>query len=356
MVSAKQLRAAYTTTRAMAKILVTGGCGYIGSHTIVDLLDTGFEVISIDNNIRSKAETIDRIFSITGKKIKNYVIDLCDKEATRKVFTENQFDGIIHFAALKSVPESVQKPLLYYRNNINSLINLLELANEFGVNNFVFSSSCSVYGNTQQLPVTEETPFAKAESPYAHTKQMGEEIITALARKSNTGFVLLRYFNPVGAHESGLLGEDTTDVITAVVPRITGTAIGKFPAFTVFGNDYDTRDGSCVRDYIHVIDIAHAHTKAMQYLQQAGAAPAQAPLVLNLGTGNGVTVLEAIASFEKVSGQKLNYKLGDRRAGDVVSIYANNNKARQTLHWEATRDLDEMMRSAWVWEQKMAKG
>ena len=342
---------------ARTKILVTGGCGYIGSHTVIDLLQHGYEVVSMDNHIRSKAITVDRIEQITGTRIKNYAVDLCDAATTRQVFeAEGKIDGIIHFAALKSVPESVDKPLLYYRNNLESLINLLALAEEFKVGGFVFSSSCSVYGNAKDLPVTEETPFMPAESPYAHTKQMGEEIITALARKSNTGFVLLRYFNPVGAHESGLLGEDTTDVITAVVPRITGTAIGKFPAFTVFGNDYDTRDGSCVRDYIHVMDIAHAHTKAMQYLQQAGAAPAEAPLVLNLGTGNGVTVLEAIASFEKVSGQKLNYKLGDRRAGDVVSIYANNNKARQTLHWEATRDLDEMMRSAWVWEQKMAKG
>jgi len=337
------------------KILVTGGCGYIGSHTVVDLLQHDFDVVSIDSNIRSKALTVDRIESITGKRIKNYPVDLCNAEATRKVLeAEGKIDGIIHFAALKSVPESVEKPLLYYHNNLTSLINLLALAEEFSIGSFVFSSSCSVYGNAKDLPVTEETPFTKAESPYAHTKQIGEEIITAQATKSNAGFVLLRYFNPVGAHESGQLGEDTTDVITAVVPRITGTAMGKFPAFTVFGNDYDTRDGSCVRDYIHVMDIAHAHTKAIQYLAGTSSRSTTTPLVLNLGTGNGVTVLEAIASFEKVSGQKLNFKLGDRRAGDVVSIYANNNKAKQTLNWEAKRNLDDMMRTAWVWEQKMA--
>lgn len=336
----------------MAKILVTGGTGYIGSHTVVDLLTAGFDVISIDSNIRSKAVTLDRIESITGKRIVNYPVDLCDKEATRRVFQENEISGIIHFAALKSVPESVDKPLLYYRNNIDSLVNVLELAEEFGVKDVVFSSSCSVYGNAQDLPVTEDTPFGAAESPYAHTKQIGEDIIRAHAKRSNGRFMLLRYFNPVGAHESGLLGEDTTDVITAVVPRITGTAIGKYAEFTIFGHDYDTRDGSCIRDYIHVMDIANAHTKALQYLsKQSIGGTVQ---VLNLGTGNGVTVLEAIQSFEKVSGEKLNYKLGPRRPGDVVSIYANNNKAVTTLGWQITRDLDTMMRTAWVWEKKMA--
>ena len=336
----------------MAKILVTGGCGYIGSHTIIDLLDNGFEVVSIDNNIRSKAETIERIFSITGNRVKNYAIDLCDLEATRKVFQENKFDGIIHFAALKSVPESVDKPALYYRNNINSLVNLLELTAEFGVKDFVFSSSCSVYGNTKVLPVTEETPIGIAESPYARTKQMGEEIIRDFSKTCAARFILLRYFNPVGAHESGKVGEDTPDVVTAVVPRITGMAVGKFGSFTVFGTDYDTRDGSCVRDYIHVMDIANAHTKAVQYLNSQSEN--QTVEVFNLGTGNGVTVLEAIQSFEKVSGLKLDYKLGPRRAGDVVSIYANSNKAVSKLNWQIKRDLNAMMQTAWVWEKFLA--
>jgi UDP-glucose 4-epimerase len=338
----------------MAKILVTGGCGYIGSHTIVDLLNNGFEVVSIDNNSRSKASTTELIFEVTGKRIINHAVDLCNKEAVRKIFDKKgNIDGIIHFAALKSVPESVEKPLLYYKNNINSLINLLELSSEFAIKNFVFSSSCSVYGNTKELPVTEETPFGSAESPYARSKQMGEDIIKDFSKMSEANFVLLRYFNPVGAHESGKLGEDSTDVVTAVVPRITGTAIGKFKEFTVFGNDFDTRDGTCVRDYIHVMDIAGAHTNAVEYLL---ANKNQSNLeVFNLGTGNGVTVLEAIQSFEKVSGKKLNYKIGPRRAGDVVSIYANNNKAVSKLNWKIKRDLDTMMRTAWVWEQAMAK-
>jgi UDP-glucose 4-epimerase len=333
------------------KVLVTGGCGYIGSHTIIDLLENGFEVVSIDNLVRSKSLTIDRIDKITGTKIKNYVVDLCDFDATKAVFAaEPNIEGIIHFAALKSVPESVEKPLLYYKNNIESLVNLLQLANEFSIKSFVFSSSCSVYGNATDLPVTEQTPLTDAESPYAHTKQIGEAIIKAQAKKSNTKFILLRYFNPVGAHESGDIGEDTTDVITAVVPRITGTAIGKFPLFTVLGTDYPTRDGSCIRDYIHVMDIANAHTKALEYAAQEKNSEVE---IFNLGTGNGVTVLEAIQSFERVGGQKLNYKLGDRRAGDVVAIYADNQKAVTQLGWQIKRDLDTMMRTAWVWEQKM---
>lgn len=339
-------------TKQQASILVTGGCGYIGSHTLVDLIERGFNVVSIDNHLRSKPETMERIFSITGKRIKNYAIDLCDKQALRAVFSENKFDGIIHFAALKSVPESVQVPLLYYHNNLLSLINLLQLADEFEVKNFVFSSSCSVYGNTTRLPVTEQTPFGTAESPYARTKQMGEDIIRDFSNTTLIRFVLLRYFNPAGAHESGLLGEDTTDVITAIVPRITGTAIGKYKEFTVFGTDYDTRDGSCIRDYIHVMDIAHAHTKAIEYINSK--TEKQGVEIFNLGTGNGVSVLEAIRSFEKVSGQPLNYKLGPRRAGDVVAIYADNQKAVSALQWNITRHLDTMMLTAWVWEQKMA--
>lgn len=341
------------TATTKPKILVTGGCGYIGSHTIVDLLDNGFDVFSIDNNLRSKEITVDRIESITGKKIKNYRVDLCNKQDLKKVMAqEGAISGIIHFAALKSVPESVDKPLLYYRNNLDSLINLLELAEEFGIKDFVFSSSCSVYGNAKELPVTEQTPMGEAESPYARTKQMGEDIIRDHAKMARGRFILLRYFNPVGAHESGKLGEDTTDVITAVVPRITGTAIGKFKEFTIFGSDYDTRDGSCIRDYIHVMDIATAHTNALQYLM-ANRSNAKCE-VFNLGTGNGVTVLEAVNSFERVSGEKLNYKMGPRRPGDVVSIYANNSKAVNTLGWQIKRDLDTMMRTAWVWEKKMA--
>ena len=337
-----------------SKILVTGGCGYIGSHTLVDLLDNGFEVVSVDNNIRSKPAVTGLIEAITGKQIKNSAVDLCDKAAVRKIFEqEGNIRGIIHFAALKSVPESVKQPLLYYRNNIDSLLNLLELSTEFGVKDFVFSSSCSVYGNATELPVTEETPLGNAESPYARTKQIGEDIICDFSKISSARFILLRYFNPAGAHESGKLGEDSTDSITAIIPRITGTALGKFPEFTVFGNDYDTRDGTCVRDYIHVMDIANAHTKALQYLindKNEGNCE-----IFNLGTGNGVTVLEAIQSFERVSGQKLNWKFGPRRAGDVVAIYANNQRAKTKLGWGIGRDLDTMVKSAWVWEKHLSQ-
>ena len=345
-----------------AKILVTGGCGYIGSHTIVDLLDNGFEVVCVDNHARSKASTLSLIENITGKKIKNYAIDLCDQTELEKVLKqEKDIAGIIHFAALKSVPESVENPLLYYRNNLESLINLLELSNKAYIRNFVFSSSCSVYGNVSDLPVTEETQLGEAESPYARTKQIGEVIIRDYHQaQRNAGgdaqqFVLLRYFNPAGAHESGKLGEDSNDVITAVVPRITGTAIGKFKEFLVFGKDYGTRDGTCIRDYVHVMDIANAHTKALQYLmKEENTSKNESLLVLNLGTGNGVTVLEAIHSFEKVSGTKLNWKFGERRAGDVVAIYANNNKAKNLLGWKIERDLDTMMQTAWNWEKHLA--
>ncbi|MBL7778855.1 MAG: UDP-glucose 4-epimerase GalE [Chitinophagales bacterium] len=338
----------------MAKVLVTGGAGYIGSHTIVDLMQHGFEVVCIDNFLNSTPESLARIEKITGKPVVHYNVDLCDKAATAKVFEqEKSISGIIHFAALKSVPDSVKRPLVYYKNNLISLLNLLELSNEFGVEQFVFSSSCSVYGNTTDLPVTESTSFGKAESPYAHTKQMGEEIILTNATVTDTKFILLRYFNPVGAHTSGFLGEENTDQITAIVPRITGTAIGKFEKFTVFGTDYPTRDGSCIRDYVHVMDIADAHTKAIQYLQ-SGASTIKVE-TFNLGTGNGVSVLEAIQSFERVSGQKLNYTLGARREGDVVAIYANNQLAQQKLNWRAQYSLDDMMRTAWVWEQQLHK-
>lgn len=335
------------------KILVTGGCGYIGSHTIVDLVANGFDVVSIDNCSNSKPDTIQAVSEICGKTIVNHQVDLCNIEATKSIFQQHQFTGIIHFAAFKSVPESVEHPLKYYHNNLTSLTNLLQLAKEFHVKNFVFSSSCSVYGNATELPVTENTPLQKAESPYAHTKQIGEEIICAVAKSNaQSNFILLRYFNPVGAHESSLIGENPTVVVTAVVPRITGFAIGKFNAFSVFGNDYPTRDGTCVRDYIHVMDIANAHTKSIQLLLSNKQATNCE--TFNLGTGNGVTVLEAISSFEKVSGSKLNYTLAPRREGDVVAIYANNDKAKEVLGWIPKRSLDDMMLTAWKWEQHCA--
>lgn len=336
----------------MNKILVTGGCGYIGSHTVVDLLENGFDVISIDDNSRSTTYLLDGIEKITGKKIKNYKVDLKNFDETLAVFQENEdITGVIHFAAYKAVGESVAKPIDYYENNLFGLVNLLKCVKEFSIPNFVFSSSCTVYGNPDVVPVTEETPQKEAESPYGATKQMGERIITDFTKVENTSSILLRYFNPVGAHPSILIGELPLGKPQNLVPAITQTAIGKLPQMQVFGGDYPTRDGSCVRDYIHVCDIAHAHTLALQYLiSKQNKTQCD---IFNLGSGNGVTVFEAINAFEKVSDQKLNYKVGPRRPGDVVAIFANNNYAVQNLQWNIKYNLDEMMLTAWQWELKV---
>lgn len=337
----------------MAKILVTGGCGYIGSHTIVDLIENGYDVISVDDNSRSNPEVLNGVQKITGRAVKNYRVNLCNYDETHAIFEENpDIKGIIHFAALKAVGESVEQPLRYYENNLNSLLNILKCVHDFNVPHFVFSSSCTVYGNPDVIPVTEQTPQKPAESPYGATKQMGEQIISDFAKTSSGKFILLRYFNPVGAHSSIEIGELPIGRPQNLVPAITQTAIGKLPQMVVFGNDYDTRDGSCIRDFIHVCDIAHAHTLALNYsIEEEGTAPVE---IFNLGTGNGITVLEAIQSFEKMSGVALNYVIGPRRAGDVIAIYANNNYAKNKLHWEAKRGIDEMMLTAWKWEQKLA--
>ena len=336
----------------MGKILVTGGCGYIGSHTIVDLVENGYEVISVDNNSRSHPGMLAGVERITGKKVKNYKVDLCNFDDTFAIFQENtDIDGIIHFAAYKSVGESVEKPLMYFENNLNSLINLLKCVQEFSIPRFVFSSSCTVYGNPDSIPVTETTATKPAESPYGATKQMGEEIIREFARSAGTQAILLRYFNPVGAHRTNLIGEMPVGRPQNLVPAITQTAIGKLPKMMVYGDDYDTRDGSCLRDYIHVSDIAHAHTLAIQYMEKSEGDLKQT--IFNLGTGLGVTVLEAIQSFEKVSGVKLNYEIGPRRPGDVVAIYANNDLATSELGWKPEFGLDQMMSTAWEWEKRL---
>jgi UDP-glucose 4-epimerase len=336
----------------MARILVTGGCGYIGSHTLVDLVENGFEVISVDNNSRSNPIILEGVEKITGKKIKNYKVDLCNYDDTFAIFHENDdIEGIIHFAAYKSVNESVEKPLLYFENNLLSLINLLKCVQEFDIPWFVFSSSCTVYGNPDQIPVTEKTTPKPAESPYGYTKQMGEQIVNEFSKNAGTQCVLLRYFNPVGAHPSALIGELPIGSPENLVPAITQTAIGKLKKMYVHGNDYPTRDGSCVRDYVHVCDIAHAHTLAIKYLQDAKLNLRCE--VFNLGTGTGVTVLEAIHSFEKISGVKLNYGIGPRRPGDVIAIYANNDLAKKVLGWQPKYSLDEMMTTAWDWEQRL---
>lgn len=336
----------------MAKILVTGGCGYIGSHTIVDLIENGFEVISIDDNSRSIPYLLEGVEKITGKKIKNYKVNLCNYDDTQAVFIENpDISGIIHFAAFKSVSESTEKPLLYFENNISALINLLKCAQEFNIPDFVFSSSCTVYGNADKTPVTESSPIKAAESPYGLTKQIGEQIIEELSKKSETRFILLRYFNPVGAHPSALIGELPIGKPNNLVPVITQTAIGKIPKMYVHGNDYPTADGSCIRDYIHVCDIAHAHTLSLLFLRDNKNKTNCD--IFNLGTGNGVSVLEIINAFEKVSKIKLHYEVGPRRPGDVVAIYANNDKATKQLNWKIKYSLEDMLKTAWNWEIKI---
>jgi UDP-glucose 4-epimerase len=337
----------------MKKILVTGGCGYIGSHTIVDLINNGFEVISVDNNSRSNPSILNGIEAITGKKVKNYNVDLCVFDDTHAIFQENNdIVGIIHFAAYKAVGESVEQPLLYFENNLNSLVNILKCVAEFKIPSFVFSSSCTVYGNPDNIPVTELTPQKPAESPYGSTKQMGEAIVQqTLQSLKDQNAILLRYFNPVGAHPSNQIGEIPIGRPANLIPAITQTAIGKLPQMQVWGNDYDTRDGSCVRDYIHVCDIAQAHTLALHYLME-GKNKTNCD-IFNLGSGNGNTVLEVIHMFEKVSGQSLNYTIGPRRAGDVIAIYANNEKAVNELEWNPAYNLEDMMRTAWEWEKKL---
>lgn len=337
----------------MKKILVTGGCGYIGSHTIVDLINNGFEVISVDNNSRSNPSILNGIEAITGKKVKNYNVDLCIFDDTHAIFQENNdIAGIIHFAAYKAVGESVEQPLLYFENNLNSLVNILKCVAAFKIPSFVFSSSCTVYGNPDEIPVTELTPQKPAESPYGSTKQMGEAIVQqTLQSLKDQNAILLRYFNPVGAHPSNQIGEIPIGKPANLIPAITQTAIGKLPQMQVWGNDYDTRDGSCVRDYIHVCDIAQAHTLALYYLME-GKNKTNCD-VFNLGSGNGNTVLEVIHMFEKVSGQPLNYSIGPRRAGDVIAIYANNEKAVNELEWNPAYNLEDMMRTAWEWEKKL---
>ena len=336
----------------MSKILVTGGCGYIGVHTIVDLVQNGFEVISVDNNSKSNASILEGAEQIIGRPIKNYAVDLCNLKDTEQIFEQNSdIAGIIHFAAYKAVGESVEKPLMYFDNNLGSLVNILKCAVKYKVPNFVFSSSCTVYGSPAIIPVTEQTPQKPAESPYGATKQMGEVIVTDTVTSHPIQAILLRYFNPVGAHPSALIGEIPLGRPANLVPAITQTAIGKLPTMQVLGTDYDTRDGSCVRDYIHVCDIAHAHTLALNLLIDKKATVN--PEIFNLGTGDGYTVLEVIDAFEKTTGVKLNYTIGPRRAGDVVAIYANNNKAKDQLGWVPAYQLNEMMSSAWKWELKL---
>ena len=333
------------------KILVTGGTGYIGSHTTVELIEEGFEPIIVDNLYNSEAVVIDRIQKITGVKPHLEVFDLCDREKLdRFIQKNNDISAVIHFAAYKAVGESVNKPLEYYRNNLLSLMNLLDVMKRHGIPSLVFSSSCTVYGQPEKLPVTEDAPLQPATSPYGNTKQIGESIIrdTTVSDK-NLKAISLRYFNPIGAHPSALIGELPRGVPENLVPFLTQTGYGIREELKVFGDDYNTPDGSCIRDYLHVVDLAKAHVIAIKRLIEGKSKTNYE--VFNLGTGKGVSVLEAIKSFERVSGIKLKYKIVGRRAGDIEKIWANPSYANKELGWKTLSSLDEAMKTAWDWEK-----
>lgn len=337
------------------KILVTGGLGFIGSHTVVELQNEGFDVVIVDNLSNSSIDVLDGITAISGKRPIFEKIDLKEKEQVASIFKKhNDVAGVIHFAASKAVGESVSNPLKYYENNISALIYMLKEIGALDTQNFIFSSSCTVYGQADELPITENAPVKPAESPYGNTKQIGEEIISETCKISdNLNSIALRYFNPIGAHPSSEIGELPIGVPQNLVPYITQTAIGLRDQLSVFGGDYPTVDGTCVRDYIHVVDLAKAHVVALQRLiNQKNESNYE---VFNLGTGKGSSVLEVIESFERVSGEKLNYKIVNRREGDITAAYANTEKALNVLGWKTMSSLDDAMDSAWKWEQKIRK-
>ena len=334
------------------KILVTGGLGFIGSHTVVALQNEGFEVVVIDNLSNAEEKVLEGIESITGKKPLFENIDLREKTAVQNFFAKyHDISGVIHFAASKAVGESVENPLLYYENNLGTLVYLLQELSKKTEASFIFSSSCTVYGQAKEMPITENAPIQPALSPYGNTKQIGEEIIKDAVKVSGIKSVLLRYFNPVGAHESAAIGELPIGVPQNLVPFITQTAAGLRKELSVYGSDYPTVDGTCIRDYIHVVDLAKAHVIALQRLLENKNL--EKVEIFNLGTGTGSSVLEVIHAFEKVSGQKLPYKLVDRREGDVIQAYADTQKANEILGWKAASSLEEAVASAWKWEQKV---
>jgi UDP-glucose 4-epimerase len=334
------------------KILVTGGAGFIGSHTVVELDKAGFEPVIIDNLYNSNLGVLDGIKEITGKDFPFYKIDCNDSEKVRALFEKEKFDGVIHFAAYKAVGESVEKPLNYYENNLISLLVLLRAAQEFKVPNFVFSSSCTVYGQPDAIPVTEQTPRKPANSPYGNTKAIGEDIIRDyVAAKAGVKAISLRYFNPIGAHETSLIGELPNGVPSNLVPFITQTAAGLRKSLTVFGSDYDTEDGTCIRDFIHVVDLAKAHVKALELLDEQTESDYYD--VFNVGTGEGYTVLQLINTFEEVNGVKLNYSIGPRRPGDVEKIYAQSDKVNNVMKWHAEKTMADALRDAWNWQLKI---
>ncbi len=333
------------------KVLLTGGAGYIGSHTCIELLAAGHEAVIVDNYSNSKPEALNRIREISGKDFKFYEADCCDKEALRKIFTENKIDAVIHFAGLKAVGESVRIPISYYRNNIDSSLALLEVMEEVGCNKIVFSSSATVYGVPKQVPLVEGMDTG-CTNPYGWTKYMIEQILTdASVANKDLSVVLLRYFNPIGAHESGRIGEDPNGIPNNLMPFITQVAVGKLPQLSVFGDDYDTHDGTGVRDYIHVVDLAKGHVKAIEYADKNTGTE-----IFNLGTGIGYSVLDVVKAFEKANDLKINYVIKERRPGDVAECYANASKALEKLGWKAEKNLEDMCRDSWNWQKNNPKG
>lgn len=336
----------------MKKILVTGGAGYIGSHTYVELCNAGYEAVIVDNFSNSDRKVLKALEKITGKSVNVYDVDCTDVSSLREVFEkEGDIFGIIHFAAFKAVGESVRDPFKYYNNNINSTLNVLELMKKYNVEKLVFSSSCTVYGQPDVLPVTEESPTVKAESPYGHTKQINEEMIGQYLRiMKDKRSVILRYFNPIGAHPSALIGELPLGKPENLVPFVTQTAAGLRDKLTIFGKDYNTIDGTCIRDYIHVVDLARAHVKALALMDQMKEENLE---ILNLGLGKGFTVYEVVQAFEKATGVKVNYEFGLRRPGDVEKIYSSSEKANKLLNWQCEYGLDEMLEHAWKWQKNV---
>ncbi|WP_430509935.1 UDP-glucose 4-epimerase GalE [Gottfriedia solisilvae] len=332
-------------------ILVTGGAGYIGSHTCVELLDEGYEIIVIDNFSNSKPEALKRISEITGKLFTFYNVDILNKEELKEIFSKHKIDAVIHFAGLKSVGESVSSPLEYYQNNVTGTTNLCEIMMEYGVKKLVFSSSATVYGSTDEVPISEESLLG-AVNPYGRTKQMIEEILRDLYQSDQSwSITLLRYFNPIGAHESGRIGEDPKGIPNNLMPFISQVAVGKLQSLSVYGNDYPTNDGTGIRDYIHVVDLALGHIKALEKLENNSGIEAY-----NLGTGIGYSVLEMVNAFEKASGENIPYTINERRQGDAAICYANPTKAKEQLGWKATRGIDIMCEDTWRWQKNNPNG
>jgi UDP-glucose 4-epimerase len=328
------------------RVLVTGGAGYIGSHTVLELLNTGYDVVVVDNLSNSKVESLRRVQELAAKSPTFYDVDIRDKEGLREVFASKAIDAVIHFAALKAVGESVAQPLRYYQNNVTGTLVLCEVMQEFNVRDLVFSSSATVYGDAQEMPLLENFPLLPAENPYGRSKQMMEDILQDLHRSDRSwNIAILRYFNPIGAHESGRIGEDPNGIPNNLLPYVSQVAVGRRPHVNVFGNDYPTPDGTGIRDYIHVVDLAIAHIKALQKLTSDPGC-----VVYNLGTGQGSSVLEVIAAFERACGKKIPYQFQARRPGDVAVSYADPGKAREELGWETVRDLDQMCVDIWRWQ------